>query len=126
MVERGGRLVRIGYWKEPNHSDWPDPSRFIDPQWDPEERDDVACHLEGGMVVKSYMGPSRCRFCGTLNGNRELTDGVYVWPEGLSHYLREHQVRLPGVFADHVRRMIDVFDDVVIDDAWWRSRVSLE
>ena len=35
-------------------------------------------------------------------GCRELSDGTYVWPEGLAHYVEEHNVRLPQQFVDHV------------------------
>lgn len=35
-------------------------------------------------------------------GSRELTDGEWVWPEGLSHYVREHGVGLPEQFISHV------------------------
>lgn len=37
-------------------------------------------------------------------GSRELTDGVYVWPEGLVHYIEKHNVRLPRQFVEHVLR----------------------
>ena len=30
------------------------------------------------------------------NGFRERCDGVYIWPEGLAHYVRAHNVRLPA------------------------------
>jgi hypothetical protein len=34
-------------------------------------------------------------------GSCDFTDGVWVWPEGLSHYLRIHSVRLPEEFIRH-------------------------
>lgn len=37
-------------------------------------------------------------------GASEFSDGVYVWPEGLAHYLEKHHVRLPQRFVDHVLR----------------------
>jgi hypothetical protein len=33
-----------------------------------------------------------------------MTDGVYCWPEGLAHYINEHDVRLPAEFVAHVRK----------------------
>jgi hypothetical protein len=33
-----------------------------------------------------------------------MTDGVYCWPEGLAHYVKEHDVRLPDEFVTHVAR----------------------
>ena len=73
-------------------------------------------------------------------GRGELTDGVYMWPEGLAHYLEKHNVRLPQEFVDHVLKhpelrgaaaqtvMLDVaagFKDTraperyEIDESWW-------
>ncbi|GHH42120.1 hypothetical protein GCM10017774_37860 [Lentzea cavernae] len=44
----------------------------------------------------AFAGKSICRFCGRDNGSTELTDGVnFVWPDGLLHYVEDHNVRLP-------------------------------
>jgi hypothetical protein len=37
-------------------------------------------------------------------GSYDFTDGVWVWPEGLSHYVEIHCVRLPAEFIDHLER----------------------
>jgi hypothetical protein len=80
---------------------WPDPVRFVDPAWAGEERTVVIRHLSIGVLVNQYRGLSRCRFCGSLNGSAELMDGAYCWPEGLAHYVSEHQVRPPADFVAH-------------------------
>jgi hypothetical protein len=80
----------------------PDPHRFVDRGWSLSERHSVARHLERGTLVNQYRGLSPCRFCGQLNGLAELTDGAFCWPEGLAHYLFEHDVRLPPRFVSHV------------------------
>lgn len=36
-------------------------------------------------------------------GSRDLTDGTFVWPEGLAHYVERHDVKLPDHFLQHVR-----------------------
>jgi hypothetical protein len=63
----------------------------------------VADYLDGGVICERYRGVSWCRFdCGESQmGSCDLTDGVWLWPEGLSHYLRIHSVRLPEVFVAH-------------------------
>lgn len=48
------------------------------------------------------MGYSPCRLCGDNDGALELSDGVFVWPEGLRHYVVDHGVRLPQEFVSHV------------------------
>jgi hypothetical protein len=77
--------------------------------------------LENGLVALAFMGYSECRLCGAQNGNLELTDGGYVWPEGLGHYVRQQSVRLPTAFTDHVERMEALTDGLTIDDTWWRT-----
>ena len=53
-----------------------------------------------------YGGCSYCRVgCWrTFLGSKDLTDGVWVWPEGLAHYVGTHGVRLPDEFVAHARR----------------------
>jgi len=116
------RLILIGYWKGPGAMHWPDPQAFVDPNWDLEEREFVADYLQRGMIVHVFMGLSPCRFCGKHNGSMELTDGVYVWPQGLAHYLIEHGVRLPGPFVEHVNRQLDAMDDAQVDEEWWLAQ----
>ena len=36
-------------------------------------------------------------------GCSDLSDGVWVWPEGLHHYLESHQLILPEEFVHHVQ-----------------------
>jgi hypothetical protein len=35
-------------------------------------------------------------------GNSDLTDGTWVWPQGLVHYVDEHGLGLPEEFVDQV------------------------
>lgn len=53
------------------------------------------------------MGMSTCRLCGQPNGNLMLTDGFYEWPSGLVHYIEDHHLRLPLLFALHAMRIQD-------------------
>lgn len=88
------RPVRaIGYWRSQWQPDLPNPLDFVDRDWSPAERDRVIDHLDGGQEFAAWRGISNCRFCNRMNGSRCLTDGIFVWPEGFSHYLREHGVR---------------------------------
>jgi hypothetical protein len=89
-------------WSE-RASVWPNPRSLVDSDWAWEERESVALHLEVGTCVNQYRGISPCRFCARHNGTAELTDGAFCWPEGLAHYVREHDVRLPQFFVSHVR-----------------------
>lgn len=121
------RLIRIGYWAVRPGDDWPDPAEFVDLDMDDDEREDVADHLARGFVARSYMGFSTCRLCGDpRNGALELSDGTYIWPEGLAHYVREHSVRLPDEFVRHVMSVREGFDEAEVDTTWWRGLASID
>lgn len=105
-------LIRIGYWQSEHQPGLPHPSRLVDPSWDADERDLTVEYLRGGLPVVHMMGYSPCRMCDLkTNGTSELTDGTYLWPQGLAHYVEEHQVRLPSGFLAHAkRRFLDLED----------------
>lgn len=118
------RLRAIGFWRSINDADpsLPDPRDFIDPDWHSDERARVAAYLGTGRRVRAQTGKSRCRLCGAANGSEEQTDGVYLWPEGLAHYVSEHAVRLPAEFLAHLERELDVIGAIEVDDAWWTGQ----
>lgn len=100
---RGG-VRAIGYWRSEREPLLPDPKMFVDPSWDATEREDIARYLDAGEEIVAWRGSSQCRFCSDLyNGSVCLGDGAFVWPSGLSHYLRVHSVRLPAEFVTHAR-----------------------
>ena len=114
-------LVLVGYWRSDDEPQWPDVHDFIDPDWLAEERELVAEHLRRGKVARAFLGRSRCRLCGVDAGSLELSDGVFIWPEGLVHYVVDHGVRLPGRFVEHVRTMTEALEDAEMDSSWWAS-----
>lgn len=77
-------LVRIGLWRGDQAPDWPDARWFIDAGWDPTEREVVAEYLRRGVIARAYLGMSACRLCGAAMGTLELSDGTFLWPEGLA------------------------------------------
>jgi hypothetical protein len=115
------RLTLLGYWSGPESSGWPDVQRFVDPDWDADERALVWSYLNHGLVARAYLGPSFCTICGAKNGSLEFTDGRFIWPEGLAHYVREHSVRLPREFTDHARARTREYEETPKDDTWWRT-----
>jgi hypothetical protein len=113
-------LQQVGYWGNGNCA-FPDPVTYVDESWDESERGLVAEHLLRGFVARAYMGYSNCRLCGVQNGSLELTDGVFLWPDGLAHYVQAHAVRLPAAFVDHVITFTDKTESALVDDSWWRK-----
>ena len=122
----GPGLILIGYWAGPYTSaGWPDPRDFVDPAWDEDERIDVANYLTHAPECRWFMGLSECRFCGQPNGSAECSDGVFIWPEGLAHYVTEHQVRLPERFVRHALATVRSLEDRLVDTDWWRGQQRL-
>jgi hypothetical protein len=107
-------LKGVGYWRSlPPYQDdktarFPDPMLLVSPEWCIGEREQIAGYLEAGWTFTQWRGVSYCRFqCGMSEadmGSRCLTDGEWVWPEGLPHYLKCHSVRLPEEFIASMRR----------------------
>jgi hypothetical protein len=117
-------LRLIGYWHSASHPDLPHPAAFVDPTWNKHERLEAVIYLRHGIVARVFLGPSPCRMCDSYNGVSELTDGTYVWPEGLAHYVELHEVRLPDEFLEHARRVTDGYEQARIDETWWLAQAS--
>jgi hypothetical protein len=94
----------------------------LDSSWDGLDRHRTATFLSSGTVALEYRGLSHCRFCHIQNGSREFSDGTYLWPEGLAHYVKDHGVRLPEEFVRHATRAIDSLESADVDQDWWRSQ----
>src|SRR5579864_6644717 len=92
----------IGYWiRSVRNTDYLPPQEFVG-GIPPATRDQVARYPDSGPEFAAYRGVSWCRFfCDHSMGHRELSDGRWIWPEGLSHYVRNHGVRLPYEFLKH-------------------------
>ena len=96
----------IGYWYDPDGEHrWPHPRRLRRSHWDLTLKSKIVDYLRSGRRCMAYRGWSYCRFGCGRNGDSELTDGVFVWPEGLAHYVGVHDVRLPEEFLEHSRSM---------------------
>jgi len=132
----GKSLIAVGYWITSLNDDslFP-PQEFVRTKLGA----DVASYLRSGETYEEYRGLSWCRFqCGILHremGSRDLTDGTWVWPEGLAHYVESHSVNLPPRFLDHIASGIRTvanlrsLDDLVefgFWEAWCRHNLSTD
>lgn len=98
------KRILIGYWNN-SHDDYPEyplPVTQNSSSVDRELYNKIADYLDSGSPVNSYRGSSVCRCCGKNIGNNERCDDKYVWPIGLSHYVREHYIVLPDEFIKHI------------------------
>lgn len=92
----------IGYWMENlNDAELPLPQELVG-DLSAGIRDAVCKYLCHGELYETYRGQSWCRFhCGFDRlemGCREYTDGEWIWPEGLVHYVNTHGILLPEEF----------------------------
>lgn len=95
-------LQPIGYWVDHDQPHLPDPALLVDQAWDVCERQLVARVLAAAATHQPGEGCSLCRICAAPNGFLDLSDGTYVWPEGLAHYVLDHAVRLPAGVVAHL------------------------
>jgi hypothetical protein len=99
------RLELLGYWFHDDAPDaWPRPQLLVG-RWRQRDRDAVLAWLRTAPELVRYPHTSWCRFaCGERRlGRSERSDGTFVWPDGLAHYVAVHGVVLPPRFVAHVR-----------------------
>ncbi len=102
----------------------PDPRLVIATLGEASVDDRLLAYLDSGHVVGRHMGYSQCRCCGReVVGTCDLSDGEWVWPQGLSHYLREHGLPLPepvlSTFQDREYQVpLSAPSPPVPDEAW--------
>ncbi|HMW59246.1 MAG TPA: hypothetical protein PK881_06650 [Leptospiraceae bacterium] len=70
------------------------------------------------VVLITDAEEGRCYFCGSDLGNASClrSDGIWLWENGLDHYVLEHAIRLPDTFVAHIeerefRPPAEVHDD---------------
>lgn len=106
--ENDNRLKGVGYWAGRDNPYLPHPKFLVDPEWHQGERNQIIEYLQSGHSCSQWRGFSYCRFkCGIDDwhmGYRDLTDGEWIWPEGLAHYVEKHQIRLPDSFVASMQK----------------------
>lgn len=126
-------LKAIGWWIESlEDEESPAPQELVG-ALPPEVREALASYLNGGLKLIQYRGYSWCLFDCAVDyskmGSWDLTDGIWVWPQGLAHYVEAHQLILPDEFVSHAlsgtpAKMPDSGEcDVrqTYDDSFWLS-----
>jgi hypothetical protein len=101
-----GNRKPVGYWRDHRKTSkssreykglpWPKEA-----EWDEDEKAAVLEYLWNAEFTGHYKGYSNCRICGARNGYAERGDSKYNFPDGLAHYVEEHNVKLPRSFIEH-------------------------
>ena len=130
--------IAIGFWYgEGKDSDLPDPAWFVDENYPEQEKKEVIDYLKKGKKVNLYRGWSNCRICGEKTpGGSDDTDGLYVFPSGLVHYVEKHNLRLPDEFIQRVKEKGPIIEISRIDLSeisitkasfeWWKNQKGID
>jgi len=116
----------IGFWRNTEHPNLPDPIDFVDEDWDDKEQALVADLLADARVATQYRGYHMCRICGMRTGSGDLDDNFFIWPQGFSHYVRAHAVRPPQEFIDHLKTARSKRKVVKLETEEVRAQLSME
>ncbi len=100
------RLRRVGFYRELAYGDARDPSLRAALSTAPVPRaQEIARYLTSApsiavapMVSYDVLDPQRPLGTPSLH-----TDGVWVWPSDVAHYVTTHHLQLPVEFVDHMR-----------------------
>lgn len=85
----------------------PWPGDHVDPEMPAEERERVAALLDAAPVVASYRGSSNDRLdpeASIANGSCEHALNGWIWPSGLSLYVRKYGLVLPAEMLESISR----------------------
>lgn len=101
-------MKAIGFWiGSLTDERLPSPQELVG-ALDTPTRTAIADYLDSGLTYNQCFEYSWCRFqCGIEDdrmGSEDLTDGQWIWPQGLAHYVRDHAVLLPDEFISHALR----------------------
>jgi hypothetical protein len=113
------RLIAIGFWEDPGSKHaFPHPKNIVDPEWERQNRNKIVSYLKSGIIYGQGFGYSHCRFNDgpppAQMGSADLTDGKYVWPEGLYVYIQSFNVYLPDWFISDIKQKNFKIDTNVI------------
>jgi hypothetical protein len=76
----------------------------IDPSWEPDDKGGLMSYVAQAPVVLTASPSSRCLLCPSeVPTSCWQSDGVWLWPKSLTHYLYWHSVVLPEQFVEHIR-----------------------
>jgi hypothetical protein len=71
-----------------------------------QDEEGITGYLDSGLLIAHCPGVETdpllpdAPFAGPLH---VLTDGQYAWPKTLSYWVRQHHLRLPDEFLEHIR-----------------------
>lgn len=99
------KIRKEGFWYSKYEPHFPKPEQMG--VWANKENANRFCTLlkrvEKKARCKGYKGSSICRICKKKNGSTTFFYKNWVWPEGLIHYIKEHNVVPSKTFMQFIR-----------------------
>ncbi len=69
-----------------------------------ENKDKILKYLNNGYKVSTLSTMKQCEVCMSSAGPVSyFTDGYWIWPKWLNHYLTEHNIELPEKFLKKMK-----------------------
>lgn len=89
----------LGRWiNSLRDSKYPPPQELVG-EYEDKIQSKIVNYLNNGHILNVYRGQTFCLFrCNHHQSFVELTDGRWVWPRDLAHYVHAHSVQLPPDF----------------------------
>jgi len=99
-------------------------SMYINHPYSNLEKENVLAYMDNSHVILTPMGWSYDYINhGIISGIgcRYLSDGLFVWCQDLSYYVRQYDFRLPGKFLNHMITRNYVVDAIDLQDVRRRA-----
>ena len=115
----------FGFWRDEQspESNLPLLADWVDPLWTPQDRLELIEYVRSAPMVVATSGQKACALCDAeLSVSSFQSDGAWLWPQDLGHYMANHGVRLPDAFAMHIKANGYQTPDVVnvkLDELSW-------
>jgi len=94
-----------GFWGKPGSKTSFEQSATIDHNLEKNQKERIINYLSQSPLVCGAYGIVACQRCEKkFKGPNIHSDGVWVWPGTLMHYVQEHDVSLPKDFLKHIVR----------------------
>lgn len=101
--------IFFGFWTIDENCDYGLPllEHVIDDNWIPYDKTILLNYLNKSPIVVAGSFPEiKCELCDEkVRTSVYSSDGVWLWPTDLVHYVSEHAVKLPIDFIEHIRQM---------------------
>ena len=98
-----------GYFDVQPSPQLPSLDEISDPDWKVENIERIIRYLQKSPVYIVCIGKPEiwiCDICGGLvskDNSLHLSDGTWVWPSGIEHFICRHSLVLPPKMIEHIR-----------------------